>query len=189
MDYFVLVAYASWQLEESFCNSYQPVWTLLWIQKLYSVCTKEVISMNYGSGTSWWKPWRWVSFNLILTMRDTYVNVDLNPLTKFTSRSSRKTEFKDILPWNISQMIMKTIPISTRIVISYAMKQDTVFSLLESQWKLRQQQDQKFQCRESRCKRNINIRINKSKRAGLCESQWGIQAGKLDIWVRSFEEH
>ena len=29
---------------------------------------------------------------------------------------------QDILPWNISQMMTKTIPISTRIVISYAMK-------------------------------------------------------------------
>ena len=29
--------------------------------------------------------------------------------------------------------------------------------------------------------------INKSKRAGLCESQSGIQVGKLTTWVRSFE--
>ena len=43
------------------------------------------------------------------------------PILKFTS-SSRSTEFKDILPWNISQMITKTVPISTRIVISYALK-------------------------------------------------------------------
>ena len=45
----------------------------------------------------------------------------MNPLTKFTS-SSRSTKLKDILPWIISQMITKTIPISTRIFISYAMK-------------------------------------------------------------------
>ena len=45
----------------------------------------------------------------------------LNPLTKF-ARSSRSTELKDILPWYISQIIPKTIPVSTRIVISYAMK-------------------------------------------------------------------
>ena len=53
---------------------------------------------------------------------------------KFTS-SNRSTEFKNILPWNISQMITKTVPISTRIVISYAIP---VLSLTESQWKLRQ---------------------------------------------------
>ena len=29
--------------------------------------------------------------------------------------------------------------------------------------------------------------INKSKRAGLWQSQPGIQVGKLTIWVRSFE--
>ena len=46
----------------------------------------------------------------------------MNPLTKLTS-SSRSTELKDILSWNISQLIRKTIPISIRIVISYGMKQ------------------------------------------------------------------
>ena len=45
----------------------------------------------------------------------------VNPLKKFSS-SSRSTEFKDIIPWNISQMITKTVSISTRIVKSYAMK-------------------------------------------------------------------
>ena len=59
-------------------------------------------------------------------MRDMYVNSSLNPHTKFTS-SSRSTEFKDILPLSISKMITKTIPISTRIVISYTMKQGIEF--------------------------------------------------------------
>ena len=60
--------------------------------------------------------------DLILIMRGVYINSNLNPLTEFIS-SSRSTEFKDILRWNICQIITKTIPISTRIVISYAMKQ------------------------------------------------------------------
>ena len=58
------------------------------------------------SSTSCWKPWRWVRFNLIPTMRDLYINSNLKPLTKFIC-SSRSTEFKDMLAWNISQMIMK----------------------------------------------------------------------------------
>ena len=57
--------------------------------------------------------------DLIFSMRDIYINSDLNPLTKFLS-SSRSNKLKDILPWNISQIIMKTIPISTRIVIILA---------------------------------------------------------------------
>ena len=61
--------------------------------------------------------------DLIFSMRDIYINSNLNPLTKFTS-SSRSTEFEDILIWDISQMTMKTVPISVRIVISNAMKQD-----------------------------------------------------------------
>ena len=79
---------------------------------------KKVISMHYGSSTSSWKPWRWVRLDLIFSMRDIYINSNLNPLTKFTS-SSRSTKFKDILSWNISQIISKTVPSSTRIVISY----------------------------------------------------------------------
>ena len=85
------------------------------------VQTKKVISMNCGRNTRNWKPRRWIRLDLIFSMRDIYINSNLNPLTKFTS-SSRSTKFKDILPWNISQMITKTIPISTRIVITYAMK-------------------------------------------------------------------
>ena len=59
--------------------------------------------------------------DLIFSVRDIYINFNLNPLTKFPS-SSRSTKFNDILPWNISQMITKTIAISKRIAISYAKK-------------------------------------------------------------------
>ena len=76
-------------------------------------------------------------------MRNIYINSNLSPPTKFTT-SKRSTEFQDILPWNTSEMIRKTIPISTRIVINYAMKQGIVLSLLKSQWKIRQQHDQNF---------------------------------------------
>ena len=55
-----------------------------------------------------------------------YLNqFQLEPLTKLAS--NRVTEFKDILPWNISQMIIKTLQTSTRIVVSYAMKQGIPF--------------------------------------------------------------
>ena len=54
-----------------------------------------------------------------------YTSIPVWTLAIFTS-SSRGIEFKDILPWNISQMITKTIPI-TRIVISYAMKRGILF--------------------------------------------------------------
>ena len=63
--------------------------------------------------------------DLILTMRDIYINSSLNPLAKFTS-SSRSTEFKDTSQ-GTSQLIMKTFSFSTRIVISYAMKQGIPF--------------------------------------------------------------
>ena len=49
---------------------------------------------------------------------DIYINSNLDPIAKVT-RSSKNTEFKDTLPWNIPQMILLT---STRIIVSYAMK-------------------------------------------------------------------
>ena len=108
------------------------------------VQTQKVISMYYGSSSSSWKPWRLVRLDPIFSMRDIYINSNLNLLRKFTSRS-RSTEFKDILPWNISQMVTKNVPISTRIVISYVMKWGILlWVLMESQWKLRQQHDQNF---------------------------------------------
>ena len=102
--------------------------------------TKKVISMNYGSSTSSWKSWRWVRFDLTLTVRDIYINFNQNSLIILTSSSSI-TEFKYILPWNIPQIIMKTISISTRMVMKrYKLCDETghlVLSLFESRWKLR----------------------------------------------------
>ena len=82
---------------------------------------RKAIPVNYGSNTSSWKPRGWVRLDLILMIGDIYINLNLNPLTKFTS-SSRSTKSKDILTWKIFQTIMKTIPINMRIVISYAIK-------------------------------------------------------------------
>ena len=99
---------------------------------------KRVISMNYGSCTSSWKPWRWVRLDLILSMKDIYISSNLKPLTKLTN-SSRSTEFKDIIPWRISQKITNTVLISMRIVLSFAIKPDIPFWIwMESQQKGRQ---------------------------------------------------
>ena len=56
---------------------------------------KKVISMNYGSSTRSWKPWGWVRLNLIFFMRKKYINSNLTSPTKFT-KSSRSTEFKEM---------------------------------------------------------------------------------------------
>ena len=161
------------------------------IIKFFSlVQTKKVISMNYASSTSSWKPWRWMRLDLIFSMRDIYINSNLNPLTKFTS-SSRSTKFKDILSWNISQMITKTIPISTRIGISYAMKQGFPLWIW---WKVNGNWDINMIRIPKEGKAIVEqilvcVRSKKSKRAGPWESQSGsqIRVWKLNIWVRSFE--
>ena len=128
--------------------------------------------MNYGSSTSRWKPWRWMRLDLTFPMRDIYIISNLNPLTKFTS-SRRSTEFKDILPWNISQMITKIIPISTRIVISYVRKRGI---LLLIWWEVNWNWDE-YQCQ----KKEIHPKEQNY------ENQSGIWVGTLTIWVKSFE--
>ena len=148
--------------------------------------TKKVISRNYGSNTSSWKPWRWVRLELILSIRNIHINTNLNPLIKFTS-SSRSTTFIDILLWNISQMIMKTVPIST-LVIGYVMKQGIPLWIW---WKVNRNWDNNMlgisQWRESHGRTHTSVRRKKSKKAELWESQFGILVGNVTIWVRSFE--
>ena len=132
---------------------------------------RKVISMNYGSSTSSWKRWRGVGLDLILSMRNIYINSNLNRLTKFISRS-RSTEFKDVL-WNISEMITKFVLISMRIVISNVMKQGIVLLIW---WKVNGDWGNNMirisQWRENHCRTNTSVRKQKkSKRARLRESQ------------------
>ena len=121
-------------------------------------------------------------------VRDVYVSSNLEPLTRFTS-SRRSTEFNNIFPWNIPQMITKIVPIGTRIVISYAMKWGIPFWVWR---KVNENWDNHIirisQWRKSSCRTNNSIRRKKkSKRAGPWELQSGIQVGKLTIWVSSFK--
>ena len=120
--------------------------------------------------------------DLTFTMRDIYINFNLNPLTKYTS-SRRSTDFKGIFPWNISQMITKITPITTRIVISYTMKRDILFWLwkkVNGNWN--NNIVRISQMRKSYWRINTSVGKKKFKRAGQSESQSGIWVGKLTIW-------
>ena len=77
---------------------------------------------------------------------------NLNLLKKFPI-SSRNTQFKDILPWNINQHES-----------SQKLCNETghpIVNMMESQWKLRQQHDQNFQLGGSHCRTNTSVRRNK----------------------------
>ena len=141
------------------CNEMgHPILSLL---KTLNFTLNSEFSMYYGSSISCWKLLQWVRFDLIVTMRDIYINSNLNLLAKFT-RSSRSTEFKDILPQSISQMIKKTIPISTKIVMSYAMEQSVPFWVY---WKVNGNWHNNMirisQWSESHCRTNTSIRRKK----------------------------
>ena len=70
--------------------------------------------------------------DLILTIRDIYINSNLNQLAKFTS-SNRRIRFKDIFQWFNSQMIHKNYPNQDENKLLYVMQRDTPFlSLTES---------------------------------------------------------
>ena len=127
--------------------------------------------MNYACSISCWKPRGWVKFDLILRMRDIYINSNLSALTKLPS-SSRSTEFKDILPWNIYQMIKYTNPIGTRIVISYVMKWSILFWVY---WKVNGNLDivmiRISKRTESHCRTNTSIRRKK-----LIQNSWDCES-------------
>ena len=72
------------------------------------------------------KPWKWMRLHMIYTMRKIYIYSSRETLTK-PSCNCRSTEFKNIIPWNISKMITKTITIHTRIVISCKMRSSNPF--------------------------------------------------------------
>ena len=141
-----------------------------------------MISMSYGTSKSSRKSWRWMKLDQIFTMRDIIHQFQPWQPIKF-STSSRGTEFKDILPWNISQMITKTVTINTRIVIGCAMKRDIPFWVwrkINGNWE--NNTIRVSQWRESHCRASASIRRKKSKTAGLWQSQ-------STIWVRSFEKY
>ena len=99
--------------------------------------------------------------DLIFTLWDIYRYYNLNTFTEFTS-SSKSIKFKDILPWNISQMITKTAPISTRIIISYAMKRGILFWVWQ---KVNRNWDNSMirisEWRKSHCRTNTSVRRKK----------------------------
>ena len=172
IDSFVLVAYSSLAASQTLLQRLVACLNFtLNSEDLFCWYKKKVFSMSYGSNRSCWKPSRLVMFDMILTMKDIYINSNLNPLTKFPT-SSTSTEFKNNPPMEHLSNYHKTIPISTRIVISYAMGQASCFeftgksmeneattwSEIPNGWKVIKEQTQASEERK------------KSKRAGLWQS-------------------
>ena len=148
-----------------------------------------MIFMNYDSSTSCWKPWRWVRLDLVFTMRDIHQFQSEPTLTEFTS-SSINTKFKDILPWNISQVITKTAPISKRIVINYAMKRDIPFEFDQKSMETKTTTWSEFSSGgKAIVKQKLTEEINKSKTTRTVTATVRDQSRKVNhmskvIWDR-----
>ena len=94
-------------------------------------------------------------------------------------RLEQQIKFKDIIPWNISRMLTKTDPITTRIVVSCAVKRDFEIERKTTTWS-------QFPNGGKATVEQIlgSGIINKSKRAEQWVSHSGILVRKLTIWVR-----
>ena len=128
-----------------------------------------MITINYGSSTSSWKPLRWVRLDLVFTIREIYINPNLNPLKKFAS--SRSMNLK-ISSYERSPKWSRRLLISTRIVISYAMKRSSLFEFdgksMEIETKTSESPNwSKFISKQIL----VSEERNKCKKAGLWESQ------------------
>lgn len=137
-------------------------------------CRKVIPNETKGGSTSNWNPRGWIRLDLIFMTRDIYINFNLDPITKF-STSKKSTEFKDDLLCYIPQMIMKTIPITTRIVISYTGNGVSCFEIdrkMETKWS-------EFPSRaKAIAGKNTTIRKKINQKKQDCVSKSGIQPSK-----------
>ena len=119
MDGLVLLAYTSLAVSSTFLQQ---------LLACLSVTLDSTDSVGANEKSEFYELWQ----RKLKTMKmseawpDVRINSNLNLLTKYTC-CRRSTEFKDIFPWNISQIIMKTVSISMRIAIIYMMKQGIPF--------------------------------------------------------------
>ena len=138
--------------------------------------------MNYDSSMRSWKPWWWIMYDLIFSMRGIYINSNLNSLSKFTS-SSRSTEFKHFS--NDHKDHPNQHENSHKLC-------DEMQHLFWIWWKLNGNRNNNISEFPNGGKAIVEQILvseerNKSKRAELWESQSRFRVGKLTIWVTSFE--
>ena len=131
--------FCSWDIVRDRCNSYFSFWAIF--------CPFTVQKIKILKKWRKKTPWRYHHFTYMyqkLWSDDvwflrysaqqtrylwwgTYTSIPTWIHSKNSLTAAEALSLKISLPWNISQMITKTIPLSTRIVISYAMKQASHF--------------------------------------------------------------
>ena len=78
-------------LAEASLAASRTLWWWLIVCLNFTLDTKALFCWykhkSYGSSTSSWKPWRWMMRDLIFTMRDIYINCNMNHLQNSEARA------------------------------------------------------------------------------------------------------
>ena len=131
----------------------------------------NMTSLSYDSSTSSWKSWRWTKLDLTFTMKNIYINCNLewasnyNPVTNF-GNCRINTQFSRYHPKE--HFYRRTSPISMR-------KEHSLLNLEESQWNWR------------RSKKYKNVQKSRTLRITVRGASRRMQAGKWTIWVTLFK--
>ena len=110
---------------------------------------------------------------LITAIRKISINSCLNTVIKCRS-SNRSIQVKDFFPWNFSQMITRTVPISRRITKSCFPNQKgyPILRLKERRYKLKQQH---FSTQKKQLRKKLQVQrveINPKKQDCKNYNQW-----------------
>ena len=117
---------------------------------------KKRISTNYDSSTSCWKPWTWVRFDLILTMRDIYINSSWTNSQNLLATADALS-LKNVPMENLSNNHKDCPNQYDNSHKLYNKSGHPAFSLIESQWKLTNNMIRIFQWKETHCRTNTSV--------------------------------
>ena len=144
-----------------------------------------MISINYGSSATSRKLWRWVSLDLIFTMRDIYTSIQIWTHSQ-NSLAAAETLGLKICSHGTSQIITNTVSMSKGIVISYATK--CCFEIDQKSIKIETIWSEFSNGRKAIAEQILRSEeIYKFKWLRLWQTQSGIWVGTLSSGIRSFE--
>ena len=186
MDSFVLVAYASLAALRTLLQQL--------LSELYFGFRRFILLVPKKKKKDFYEIWQQhdllktmerMRFDLILVIRDKYINFDLNPLTKFTS-SNKSTEFQ--IPSHGASLKWSWRPSQSAQGLSYAIKWGILFWVywkINGDWNnnmIRISQWRESRCRTNTCiKRKKEVQNNRTVRVTVQDPSRNVHLSKI-IW-------